>query len=126
MTCSVINIIFFFTSRRRHTRCALVTGVQTCALPIYRGQTAASLRAARANVEAAQLDLGFTRVTAPIDGRVSRAEITAGNYVTAGQTVLTSVASVDPIYVYFDGDARRYLQNTIGRASSRERVWQAA
>src|SRR3546814_10573133 len=43
-----------------------------------RGQTAASLRAARANVEAAQLDLGFTRVTAPIDGRVSRAEITAG------------------------------------------------
>lgn len=75
-----------------------------------RGQTAASLRAARANVEAAQLDLGFTRVISPIDGRVSRADITAGNYVVAGQTVLTSVVSVNPIYVYFDGDERSYLK----------------
>src|SRR3546814_2224556 len=33
-------VVFFFSSRRRHTRCALVTGVQTCALPIYAGQVA--------------------------------------------------------------------------------------
>src|SRR3546814_2235697 len=60
------------------------------------------------------------RSTAPIDGRVSRAEITAGNYVTAGQTVLTSVVSVDPIYVYFDGDERSYLKYT-AQASRGER-----
>src|SRR3546814_1113437 len=38
-SCDCIFVsLFFFSSRRRHTRCALVTGVQTCALPIYRGQ----------------------------------------------------------------------------------------
>src|SRR3546814_4933822 len=36
----VLSRVFFFSSRRRHTRCALVTGVQTCALPIYEGWTA--------------------------------------------------------------------------------------
>ncbi|MGB1561612.1 MAG: efflux RND transporter periplasmic adaptor subunit [Sinimarinibacterium flocculans] len=77
-----------------------------------RGQTEAALRAAEAAVEAARLDLEFTRVTAPIAGRVSRAEITAGNFVAAGQTVLTSVVSVDPIHVYFDGDERSYLRYT--------------
>src|SRR3546814_9859772 len=35
----LLDVYFFFSSRRRHTRCALVTGVQTCALPIYRGVT---------------------------------------------------------------------------------------
>src|SRR3546814_9945352 len=38
--------VFFFSSRRRHTRCALVTGVQTCALPIYEGSNMAKLRLA--------------------------------------------------------------------------------
>ncbi|WP_020651261.1 efflux RND transporter periplasmic adaptor subunit [Solimonas variicoloris] len=75
-----------------------------------RGQAGAGLRAARAAVEAARLDLEFTRVTAPIAGRVSRAAVTAGNFVAAGQTVLTSVVSVDPIYVYFDGDEQSYLK----------------
>src|SRR3546814_9438718 len=37
-------LVFFFSSRRRHTRCALVTGVQTCALPIFLGGTAAVVR----------------------------------------------------------------------------------
>ncbi|MGH8446833.1 MAG: efflux RND transporter periplasmic adaptor subunit [Solimonas sp.] len=75
-----------------------------------RGQTTAGLRGARANVESARLDLEFTRVTAPINGRVSRAAVTAGNFVTAGQTQLTSVVSVNPIYVYFDGDEQSYLK----------------
>lgn len=75
-----------------------------------RNQLAADLQAARAAVEAAQLDLEFTRVVAPIDGRVSRAEVTTGNYVTAGTTVLTSVVSLDPIYVYFEGDEHTYLK----------------
>src|SRR3546814_4808013 len=44
--CFRLSLIFFFPSRRRHTRCALVTGVQTCALPIWRPDAAAGLPAA--------------------------------------------------------------------------------
>src|SRR3546814_2507002 len=44
--CAVCVFIFFFSSRRRHTRCALVTGVQTCALPIYAGSVTGAYAAA--------------------------------------------------------------------------------
>ncbi|HSC82749.1 MAG TPA: efflux RND transporter periplasmic adaptor subunit, partial [Pseudomonas sp.] len=57
-----------------------------------------------AELENAQLNLSFTRITAPIDGRVSRAEITEGNLVNAGQSLLTSVVSTDKVYAYFDAD----------------------
>jgi RND family efflux transporter MFP subunit len=80
-------------------------------------QATANVAAAQAAVDTAQLNLEFTRVTSPIDGRVSRAIVTAGNYVTAGETTLTSVVSLDPIYVAFDGDEQRYLhflQSAIG------------
>ena len=50
---------------------------------------------AQAAVDTAALNMSFTRVTAPITGVVSRAEITAGNLVTSGQTLLTTVVSVD-------------------------------
>ena len=73
-------------------------------------QAEASLNAALAAEQTARLNLDFTRVTAPIAGRVSRADVTAGNYVTAGQTELTTIVSVDPIYVYFDADERSYLR----------------
>jgi RND family efflux transporter MFP subunit len=73
-------------------------------------QAAAGLQAAEAAVESAALDLSFTEVRAPISGLVGRAEITAGNLVTAGQTLLTTVVSVDPIYVSFDGDEQVYLK----------------
>jgi RND family efflux transporter MFP subunit len=73
-------------------------------------QAAASLQAAEAAVESAALDLSFTEVRAPISGLVGRAEVTAGNLVAAGQTLLTTVVSVDPIYVSFDGDERVYLK----------------
>jgi RND family efflux transporter MFP subunit len=73
-------------------------------------QAAASLQAAEAAVESAALDLSFTEVRAPISGIVGRAEITAGNLVAAGQTLLTTLVSVDPIYVSFDGDERVYLK----------------
>jgi RND family efflux transporter MFP subunit len=74
-------------------------------------QAAASLQAAEAAVESAALDLSFTEVRAPISGLVGRAEITAGNLVAAGQTLLTTVVSIDPIYVAFDGDEQVYLKN---------------
>ena len=54
-------------------------------------------------------------MTSPIDGRVSRAEITRGNLVTGGVnggTLLTSVVSLDPIYLYFDADEQSYLRYT--------------
>jgi RND family efflux transporter MFP subunit len=74
-------------------------------------QASASLAAAEAAVESAALDLSFTQVRAPIAGVVGRAEITAGNLVAAGQTLLTTVVSIDPIYVSFDGDEKVYLKH---------------
>ena len=69
-------------------------------------QAQADIRAAQAAVDAAQLNLDFTKVTAPIDGRASRALITSGNLVTAGDTasVLTTLVSQKTVYVYFDVD----------------------
>ncbi len=94
------------------------------------------LRAADANVLVAQaaldvasLNLEFTRVTAPIDGRAGRAEITVGNLVSAegpaGATLLTTIVSLDPIYAYFEGDEQIYLKymelaHSGARPSSRE------
>lgn len=69
----------------------------------------ANARAAQAQYEAARLNLAYTRVTAPIDGRVSKAEITLGNLVDAS-AVLTSVVSLDRIYASFDGDEQTYLR----------------
>jgi multidrug efflux system membrane fusion protein len=66
----------------------------------------ANLRAADAAVQTAKLDLGYTEVRAPVDGRVGRIEVTVGNLVAAGASspVLTSLVSVNPIYVSFDAD----------------------
>ena len=75
-------------------------------------QAAANLQAAEAAVDSAALDLSFTEVRAPIAGLVGRAEITAGNLVAAGQTLLTTVVSIDPIYVSFDGDEQVYLSTS--------------
>jgi RND family efflux transporter MFP subunit len=72
-------------------------------------QSAANVEAAKAAVDSAGLNLTFTRVTAPITGRVSRAIVTTGNLVTNGQTLLTTVVSLDPIYVEFNADEQAYL-----------------
>jgi multidrug efflux system membrane fusion protein len=69
----------------------------------------ASARAAKAQAEAAKLNLSYTRVIAPINGRVSKAEITLGNLVDAS-AVLTSVVSLERIYASFDGDEGTYLR----------------
>lgn len=78
-------------------------------------ESQANVEAARAAVTTAKLDLEFTRVTSPISGRVSRAVVTAGNLVTGGSTqatLLTTVVSIDPIYVTFEGDEQVYLKYT--------------
>lgn len=69
----------------------------------------AQLAAASAALAAARLNLEFTQVRAPIDGRVSNARVTAGNLVTSSD-VLTSVVSVNPVYVYFDVDEQTWLK----------------
>ena len=77
-----------------------------------RGETAASLEALRAAVHQARLDLEYTKVIAPVSGRVSRYFVTVGNLVQSGQTggtLLTTIVSVDPIYVYFDVDEATVL-----------------
>lgn len=71
----------------------------------------ADVQAAQAAVDAAELDLAFTRVRAPISGVVGKAEITAGNFVNQGDTLLTRLVSVDPVYVRFEGDEAAYLQH---------------
>jgi len=76
-------------------------------------QVEANVAGAEAALESAALNMSFTRVTSPIDGRVSRAEVTRGNLVTGGTnggTFLTSVVSIDPIYLYFEGDEATYLR----------------
>lgn len=79
----------------------------------------ANVDAAAAAVDTATLNLEFTRVTAPISGIVGRAEVTAGNLVTSGQTLLTTLVSIDPIYVSFDGDEQAYLQYMrLGRSAT--------
>lgn len=75
----------------------------------------AALASARAALESANLNLRFTRVTAPIGGRVGRKLVTPGNLITGGgtggpATLLTTIASLDPIYCYFDADERAVLK----------------
>ena len=74
-------------------------------------ESGAAVRAAAAALRTAELNLEWTTVRAPIDGRVGRAEITAGNLVQATAAVLTTIVSLDPIYVYFDTDEQLYLKN---------------
>jgi multidrug efflux system membrane fusion protein len=80
----------------------------------------AALLAAAAARDAAKLDLEFTELRAPIDGRVSRALVTPGNFITgvAGfTTVLTTIVSVDPVYVHADVDENSLLKfNALARA----------
>jgi RND family efflux transporter MFP subunit len=76
-------------------------------------QAEANVSGSQAALEAAALNLNFTKVSSPIDGRVSRAEVTRGNLVTGGAnggTLLSSVVSMDPIYIYFDADEQSYLR----------------
>jgi multidrug efflux system membrane fusion protein len=78
-------------------------------------QAEANVAGAEAALESALLNLNFTRVTSPVDGRVSRAEVTRGNLVTGGSnggTLLSSVVSMNPIYLYFDADEQSYLRYT--------------
>jgi multidrug efflux system membrane fusion protein len=77
-------------------------------------EAAASVTAAKAALESLALNLEFTRVPSPLDGRVSRAEVTPGNLVKADSTLLTTVVSLDPMYVYFDVEEQTILRIQAG------------
>jgi len=72
-------------------------------------QLDAAARADQAALQTARLNLDWTTIRAPFDGRVGKAEVTVGNLVD-GNTVLTSVVSANPMYVSFNGDESTYLQ----------------
>jgi multidrug efflux system membrane fusion protein len=74
-------------------------------------QAQANVQLAESALDTAALNMTYTKVTSPINGRISRANITLGNLVTNGQTLLTTVVSLDPIYVRFDGDEQAYLRS---------------
>jgi RND family efflux transporter MFP subunit len=78
-----------------------------------KGAAEGELKTTLAQLETARLDLEFTRVTAPGAGRASRAEVTRGNLVVvgvAGGPLLTTIVSLDPMYVDFDADERALLR----------------
>lgn len=85
-------------------------------------QARADLQAADAAVADAKLNLGFTEVRAPIAGRVGRAIATAGNLARADDTLLTTVVSQDPVYVYFDCDEQSYLRYNARRVDPKHRA----
>ena len=74
----------------------------------------AAVKVAEAKVKSAELDLSFTTIDSPITGRISRTLVTAGNWVSAGgtasATLLTTIVSQDPIYIYFDVSENNYIK----------------
>ena len=74
----------------------------------------AVVKVSEAKVKSAELDLSFATITSPIAGRISRTLVTAGNWISAGSvsgaTLLTTIVSQDPIYIYFDVSENNYIK----------------
>jgi len=75
-----------------------------------RTEASGALAVAKASKDTASLNLSFTKVRAPLSGRISRRFIDPGNMVKADETALTTIVSLDPIYAYFDLDERTTLR----------------
>jgi len=84
----------------------------------------AALQSSRASVETARLNLDYTRITAPIDGRISRRLLTEGNLINSAQPpVLSTIVSQDPIYCYIDADERSVLKyQQLAREGKRDNI----
>ncbi|MEO8670777.1 MAG: efflux RND transporter periplasmic adaptor subunit [Tahibacter sp.] len=80
-------------------------------------QRNAAVRGAEAAVATARLNLQFTEVRAPISGRTGRALITTGNLAQADSSVLTTLVSMDPVHVYFEGDEQSNLRQSAASTS---------
>lgn len=96
-------------------RANTLIGRQAISREQYDQRKAAALNAraqeaeAEAALTSAELELQYTRVTAPVTGRTGRAMVTKGNLASADQSVLTTLVSVDPLYVYFDSNESEAL-----------------
>jgi RND family efflux transporter MFP subunit len=75
-----------------------------------RDEAAAAVKVGRANLDLARLNLSFTKVTAPIDGRIGRRLVDPGNLVKADDTLLATIVSLDPMQVTFNVDERTVLR----------------
>jgi len=75
-----------------------------------RAEAKAQVEIMKANLDLAKLNLTYTKVTAPISGRVSRRQLDQGNLVRADETVLATIVSMDPMYAYFELDERTLLK----------------
>lgn len=98
------------------TRARVLAGHNAMGQEDYETATA-TLEKSRATIEAttatrdrAQLYLDYTRVTAPMSGRISRRYVDPGNLVNADSTILTTIVNDDQLYAYFDVDERTYLE----------------
>lgn len=108
-------------SQQEFDRASVLIKTDTIAQSLY-DQRREAVRSAQAKVtsaqgalERAQLDLSFTRIVAPMSGRISRKRVSEGNLVKGGDsdaTVLTTIVSQDPIDFYFDIDEQSYLRYT--------------
>ena len=76
----------------------------------------------RKSLEVYRLNKEFTHIVSPIDGQISRYYLTLGNLVNQDQTLLTTIVSLDPIYVYFDMDERTLLQYPQGAGRGKDRA----
>jgi multidrug efflux system membrane fusion protein len=85
----------------------------------------ARVRAYQASTEVYKLNLSFTKVRAPINGQIGRSYYPAGNLIIQDQTLLTSVVSLDPMYVYFDMDEPTLLRIRRANAEGQLRVLMA-
>jgi RND family efflux transporter MFP subunit len=85
------------------------------------GATVGSMQAAR---DRSKLYVDYTRVTAPITGRISRRYVDPGNLVNADNTILTTIVTENPLYAYFDVDERTYL-DLVDSAGPSQTSWQA-
>ena len=84
-------------------------------------QAEADRLSAAARLAQAQLNLGFTRLRAPFAGRAGAALIKPGNLVKANDSLLTTLVSIDPVYVTFEGDERAYLRyQELARSGNRQ------
>ena len=73
-------------------------------------EAAAAIQSAQATIDRANLDLVYARITAPLSGQISRTQITKGNLIRADNDLLTTIVSLDPIFVYFNVNERDLLE----------------
>ncbi|MDP5006160.1 MAG: efflux RND transporter periplasmic adaptor subunit, partial [Verrucomicrobiales bacterium] len=105
--------------RTEASKTGAISQIDVAAADAEAKAAAASVKIAEAALRDAERDLGYTKITSPIDGLVSKAEIDQGNLVGAdGATLLTTVVHDDPIYVEFEANERDILSKLSNRPSA--------